>query len=202
MTHFRTWAHQAFSLHTVWHTVKCLLIKSCCKKCQKMEPWSNWNLPCKIWGSHSGVNSSMFWGITPCSPLKVNRRFGGTHRLHLHGWRVRQARNHQEASLLPWLTIFRRNPSPPSSGLKNKPRKQTCRLNHDGFLLGLLFSPEDRSDIFLRNVGWFSKVYTALYRRRQNSWDLPSLETSSGPVNIGIILTYKCVSASDEIEKH
>jgi hypothetical protein len=30
------------------------------------------------------MNNSVFWGITPCSPLKVNRRFGGTCRLH--GW--------------------------------------------------------------------------------------------------------------------
>jgi hypothetical protein len=27
----------------------------------------------------------VFWDITPCSPLKVNRRFGGTYRLHLQG---------------------------------------------------------------------------------------------------------------------
>jgi hypothetical protein len=27
--------------------------------------------------------TSIFWYITLCSPLKVNRRFGGTHRLHL-----------------------------------------------------------------------------------------------------------------------
>jgi hypothetical protein len=29
------------------------------------------------------VKSSIFWDITPCSPLKVNRRFGGTCRLHI-----------------------------------------------------------------------------------------------------------------------
>jgi hypothetical protein len=29
------------------------------------------------------VKSSIFWDITPCSRLKVNRRFGGTCRLHL-----------------------------------------------------------------------------------------------------------------------
>jgi hypothetical protein len=27
--------------------------------------------------------STNFWDITPCSPLRVNRRFGGTYRLHL-----------------------------------------------------------------------------------------------------------------------
>jgi hypothetical protein len=28
------------------------------------------------------MNSSISWDITPCSPLKVNRRFGGTCRFH------------------------------------------------------------------------------------------------------------------------
>jgi hypothetical protein len=48
----------------------------------------------RIWGSSSRVmKSSIFWYITPCSPLKVNRRFGGTCRLHLHGPKISQARN-------------------------------------------------------------------------------------------------------------
>jgi hypothetical protein len=29
----------------------------------------------------------IFWDMTPCSPLSVNRRFGGTYRLHLQGQR-------------------------------------------------------------------------------------------------------------------
>jgi hypothetical protein len=29
--------------------------------------------------------SSIFWDITPCSPLKVNRRFGGTYPLLHNG---------------------------------------------------------------------------------------------------------------------
>jgi hypothetical protein len=29
------------------------------------------------------MNSTVFWDITPCSPLKVNQRFGGTYHLHL-----------------------------------------------------------------------------------------------------------------------
>jgi hypothetical protein len=29
------------------------------------------------------IKSSIFWNITPCSPLKVNRPFGGTCRRHL-----------------------------------------------------------------------------------------------------------------------
>jgi hypothetical protein len=39
------------------------------------------------------VMSSNFWDTTPCSPLKVNRRFRGPCRLHLQGWRISQGRN-------------------------------------------------------------------------------------------------------------
>jgi hypothetical protein len=37
------------------------------------------------------LKSTFFWYITPCSPLKVNRRFGGTYLLHLHGLRISPA---------------------------------------------------------------------------------------------------------------
>jgi hypothetical protein len=30
------------------------------------------------------LKSTIFWDITPCNPLKLSRRFGGTYRLHLH----------------------------------------------------------------------------------------------------------------------
>jgi hypothetical protein len=33
------------------------------------------------------MNSTIFWDITPCSPLSVNPRFGGTYGLHLQGRR-------------------------------------------------------------------------------------------------------------------
>jgi hypothetical protein len=29
------------------------------------------------------IKSTIFWDITPCSQLKVNRRLGGKYRLHL-----------------------------------------------------------------------------------------------------------------------
>jgi hypothetical protein len=31
------------------------------------------------------MNSTSFWGITPCNPLKVNRSFGRTYRLRIQG---------------------------------------------------------------------------------------------------------------------
>jgi hypothetical protein len=37
------------------------------------------------------MNSSVFWETTPCSPLRVNRNFGGTCRLHLQVRRISQS---------------------------------------------------------------------------------------------------------------
>jgi hypothetical protein len=57
------------------------------------------------------LKSSVFWDITPCSPLKVNRRFRGTYRLYLQGRRTSRTRNQPESrwqtetclfSLRPW----------------------------------------------------------------------------------------------------
>jgi hypothetical protein len=43
------------------------------------------------------VPSTIFWDMTPCSPLNVNRYFGGTHRLHLQGRKnVSSTRNQRE----------------------------------------------------------------------------------------------------------
>jgi hypothetical protein len=57
------------------------------------------------------MKSSIFWDITPCSPLKVNRRFGGRCRLHLHSLRMSQAINQREsrwqAEPSPrWLVLY------------------------------------------------------------------------------------------------
>jgi hypothetical protein len=45
------------------------------------------------------MKSSTFRDITPCSPVIVNRRFGGTCCLHLQGRRISQARS-QHARIL------------------------------------------------------------------------------------------------------
>jgi hypothetical protein len=41
------------------------------------------------------LNSTIFWDITPCSPLNFNLRFGETYRLHLQGRRISQVINQQ-----------------------------------------------------------------------------------------------------------
>jgi hypothetical protein len=89
------------------------------------------------------MKSIIFWDMTLCSPLSVNRRFGGTYRLHLQVWRVSQATIRQVVGgkLLA-----------------------ACLLA--GFCWTYFFDPEDGGHIFLRNVGWHSTDYTASYSRR------------------------------------
>jgi hypothetical protein len=43
------------------------------------------------------LKSSIFWAIMSCSPLQVNRRFGGTYHLYLQGRKVSQERNQRKA---------------------------------------------------------------------------------------------------------
>jgi hypothetical protein len=46
------------------------------------------------------MKSTILWDITPCSPLKFNRRFGGKYRLYLRGRRISRARNQRERTRL------------------------------------------------------------------------------------------------------
>jgi hypothetical protein len=85
------------------------------------------------------MKSSVFWDITPCGPLKVNRHFGGTFRLHLHGRRISQARNQHESKwqaeriLRPW----RRQHVPPKrrltfNRLHGVISQKIAHFNHEG----------------------------------------------------------------------
>jgi hypothetical protein len=61
-------------------------------------------------GCHSETSANLyksiiFWDITSCSPLSVNRRFGGTYRFHLQGRKISSARN-QRASRWLGLAFF------------------------------------------------------------------------------------------------
>jgi hypothetical protein len=63
----------------------------------------------------------IFWDITPCSPLKINRHSSGTCRLHLQGRSIIQAINQHEG----WST-------------------------KSGFLRSFFFEPDDGCNIFLQ----------------------------------------------------
>jgi hypothetical protein len=115
--------------------------------------------------------SIIFWDMTPCSPLSVNRRFGGTYRLHLQGRRnkfmgvdgfivIRTSQWEPSSSLL--LTFcFLYKPGFPAGGLSCLP--PACLL---ASCWTYFFDPEDGGDMFLRNVGWHSTDYTTSYPRR------------------------------------
>jgi hypothetical protein len=47
------------------------------------------------------LKGSIFWDITPCSPLEVTQSFGGRYRLHLQDRRKSQGRNQCESR---WIT--------------------------------------------------------------------------------------------------
>jgi hypothetical protein len=44
-------------------------------------------------GAEVITKTSVYWDITPCCPLKVNGRFGGTYRPYLQDRRISKARN-------------------------------------------------------------------------------------------------------------
>jgi hypothetical protein len=50
------------------------------------------------------IKSSNFWNITPCSPLKFNRRFGGTSMFSEDGSVISQ-----NIELFQWETYFPNN---------------------------------------------------------------------------------------------
>jgi hypothetical protein len=76
---------------------------------------------------------SIFLDITPRIPLKVNRLFRTTCRLHVQGRRRNQARNHHE---------------------KGSKQIYDCSAFFATYVtLGLLFDPEDGGDIILGNAG-------------------------------------------------
>jgi hypothetical protein len=99
------------------------------------------------------VKSTIFWDITPCSPLSVNRRFGGTYRLHL------QVRKNKFNKKSAWKQVESRS-----------------KLVYCGTYF---FEPEDGGDMFLRKVGWYSTDYVALYHRR--SYSLVLFPIREGP---------------------
>jgi hypothetical protein len=85
------------------------------------------------------MKSCIFWDMTPCSPLKID-----VSEEHIAYIFRAEEQTEQETS-------------------------SACYLCQVGFLLGLLFDPDDDGEIFLRNVGRLTTDYMALYPRRQKS---------------------------------
>jgi hypothetical protein len=88
------------------------------------------------------MKSSIFWNITPRSPLEVIRSFRGTCRLHLQGRRISQAKTSLKED---------------SKQSRGTYEEVNNRIH------------TEKQNMFLRNVDRFSTDYTALYPRLQNS---------------------------------
>jgi hypothetical protein len=111
------------------------------------------------------MKSYIFWDITPCCPLKVNRCFGVTSHFHLQGRRISPT----ELSLPPAFTLV--SCLAYSSTLKTETisssetwfwfqRTTTC-FDVD-FLLGLFFDLDDGGQRLLRNVYWHSRLHNVV----------------------------------------
>jgi hypothetical protein len=91
------------------------------------------------------LESSGSWHVTPCRPVKVNRRFKGAYCLHLHGLCVNKKRNQHKAGC----------------------KQGACCLLPAGLLIGLLFSPENGGNIFLRTRLTFTGLQGVIYQKTE-----------------------------------
>jgi hypothetical protein len=76
--------------------------------------------------------------MTPCSQLKVSRRFGKKYGLYLQGRRIRQA--------------------------KKKKDEPVSKLQAN-FLLGSLFDPKDGGDMFIRRRLTFNGLHGVISQK-------------------------------------
>jgi hypothetical protein len=97
--------------------------------------------------SQKSIKSAVFWDVMPCRSC-VNRRFGGTYRLHFQGRNIRERGTRVSRWLQTELSLH-----PPANA---------------GSSLADIFYPEDGGDTFLRNVG-SHKIYTTPHPRRRHS---------------------------------
>jgi hypothetical protein len=85
-----------------WH-----LVTDTCNPWLMSKLWFNLPSASHVWLPACNIlmssRSTIFWDITPCSPLKANRRFGGTYSLHLQA-RMSRARFQRKNSTCLHLT--------------------------------------------------------------------------------------------------
>jgi hypothetical protein len=93
--------------------------------------------------------------ITPCSPLKVNWRFGRTCHFHFQGRKVSHARKRHE-ELATCFMLVRRNMSRPSSGSNNKTSKkpawEACYLLSNGLALKMEATCSSETSVYFQTT--------------------------------------------------
>jgi hypothetical protein len=106
------------------------------------------------------MKNAVFWDVASCI-YYVDRRFGGTYRLHIQGRKIRE----RGTSFRRWLQT-----EPPVGNnqlYKNKTGGSVATTCLCWFLTHRFFYPEDGGDTFLRSVG-SQKIYTAPHPRRRH----------------------------------
>jgi hypothetical protein len=137
------------------------------------------------------TNSSIFWNIMPCSPMKVKRRFGGTCRLYLKGRRKSQARNqHATGSKHTAYTNPVRTSNPTywhtlHVVFRTSPFQTTPSRKLVFFLQGLnqpyYKAQLSRTPCFILShdeVNRTSFRKAATWKREQRQWDLPKMSVN------------------------
>jgi hypothetical protein len=71
------------------------------------------------------MKNAVFWDVTPCSSC-VNRRFGGTYRLHLQGRKIRKQGTTVVQTSVSLTIIQIQSPSCPMSGLYSIKSAECC----------------------------------------------------------------------------
>jgi hypothetical protein len=90
------------------------------------------------------MKNAVFWDVAPCRSCRLNRRFGGTYRLHLQGRKICERRT----SVSRWLQTSYQSKTP-----------SYIWAGGEG----------DGGDMFLWNVGSIHKIYTVPHPRRRHS---------------------------------
>jgi hypothetical protein len=121
------------------------------------------------------LKCTVLFGVISYS-LILYRRFGRTNYFHLQGWRLNHATSKAQAR--------QSNLRPPYS-------RVNCLLVV-GWLVALLFHPEDGVTTFLRNFGELLQDCTASHSRRQFGFTFTAVRTS----NSTLIFEYRYIEHS------
>jgi hypothetical protein len=121
------------------------------------------------------LNSTIFWDITPYSPLKVNQSFRGISCFLLRGRRMSRARNHSES--------------------RCEAERCTTLLGEHLFLsffLGLIFGPEDGGHMFFPKRLTFNGLHGVISQKI--ILFLTTAVRISNPTIINWFIRLKCIS--------
>jgi hypothetical protein len=145
-----------------------------------------------------------FWDITPCSPFKVNGRFGRTYRLHLHGRWISQSRNQRAGrwqaepdpepafTLVSYMAFSALKMEATCSSETSVDFKQTRRR----------YIPEDRTAHSHRCENlWFSIILFSLRVHDSSDWCLTQLKTPAVSCSAGQDISRLCMDPRGSLQR-